>query len=167
MPRSVSRLLLLVLVIAGAACGWHLRGAVELAPQLKQLRLQSAPPDPEFDARLQSALKFAGIDVADRTGIFTLTTTLQRPAPRNVALDSSARSAEQEHRLVLDFALRNPSGGVVVGPRTINASRVYAYDPNAVIAKLDEAALIDRELQDILVAQLMRQLSHIEPSALE
>ena len=167
MTRPVARLSIFVLTYALAACGWHLRGAVELAPQLQRLRLQSVPVDQQFDARLQNALKFAGITIVDAPGSFTLKTTLRRPEARNVALDSSARSAEQERRLVLDFELRNRSGDVVVGPRTISASRIYAYDPNQIIGKLGEDALIDRELQDNIVNQLMRQLGRIDPSALE
>jgi LPS-assembly lipoprotein len=154
-------LLLLVL----AACGWHPRGAHQLPPELQRLRVQSVPPDPQFGMRLNRALKFAGIELVEEAGSYTLTTKLERPDARNVSLDRSARSAEQERRLTLHFELHDPDGTLVYGPRTLSASRVYAYDPNNVIAKMDEEALIDGELADNLVAQVMRQLARVDTAA--
>ena len=100
-------------------------------------------------------------------GVFTLQATLDRPEPRNVALDQSARSAEQERRLVLHYSLQNGSGKTVFGPRTLTASRVYSYDPNNIIAKMDEDAMIDGELQDNLVGQVMRSLARIDAATLQ
>jgi LPS-assembly lipoprotein len=150
-----------------AACGWHPRGVETLPAALQQLRVQTEPEDPQFETRLERALRFSGIELSEQAGVFTLGLRLERPEPRNVALDRSARSAEQERRLTLHFALRNPSGDIVFGPRTLEASRIYAYDPNSVIAKLGEEALIDSELQDNLVAQVMRQLGRVDPALLK
>ena len=59
-------------------------------------------------------------------------------------------------RLDMQFELRNGDGETVFGPRVLSASRVYAYDPNSVIAKLDEEKIIRQELQENLVGQLFR-----------
>lgn len=160
-------LLMTLLCVVLGACGWHPRGAQTLPEPLARLRVKSDPPDLSFETRIGRALRFAGIDTTAEAGVFTLQLRLERPEPRNVALDRSARSAEQERRLVLHYALQNPSGDTVYGPRTLNASRIYSYDPNSVIAKLDEEALIDGELQDNLVGQVMRSLARIDAATLE
>jgi outer membrane lipopolysaccharide assembly protein LptE/RlpB len=48
----------------------------------------------------------------------------------------------------------------------LSASRVYAYDPNSVIAKFDEEKIIRQELQESLVGQLFRQLGRIDAKML-
>ena len=131
------------------------------------MRVQTLPPDPGFEGRLQRALRFSGIDTTTDAGVFTLQLRLERPEPRNVALDRSARSAEQERRLVLKYTLQNGAGDTVFGPQTLTASRIYSYDPNSIIAKLEEEQLIDGELQDNLVGQVMRALARIDAATLK
>ena len=159
-------LLALALFTTLAACGWHPRGVQTLPPELAEIRLVVTPPDPRFSARLERSLKLAGVQVVTRAGVYSLHATTPRPALRNVALDSGARSAEQEMRLEMEFDLRNASGDTVYGPRTISANRVYAYDPNSVIAKFDEEKLIQQELQENLVGQLFRQLARVNAATL-
>ena len=165
MPRTGARfaLPLLALLLAGlSACGWQARGARELAPELATLRLVFAPADARLESRLRRSLSLSGVEVVERAGVYTLHVAPVPPKLRNVALDRGARSAEQEMRMELAFDLRNAEGQVVVGPRNLSASRVYAYDPNSVIAKLDEEKIIREELQENLLGQLLRQLARLQ-----
>jgi len=159
---ACSGLFALCLAATLAGCGWHPRGSQQLAPQLHELRLRTDPSNPRFNQRLRNALRASGIELVESAAAHTLSTGPVRQSLRNVALDRSARSAEQEMRLTLEFELRNPDGDLVFGPREISSSRIYAYDPNSVIAKQDEELLIGEELQDHLVGQLFRQLSRID-----
>jgi len=158
--------LTLVLLIVLAGCGWQPRGAQSLPPELKELQLVVTPPEPRFVASLERTLAISGVKVVDRAGAYALHATTPVQALRNVALDRGARSAEQEMRLEMQYELRDGNGDTVFGPRTITASRVYAYDPNSVIAKLDEEKIIRQELQENLVGQLFRQLGRIDATML-
>lgn len=162
--RTLLAALALLLVLGG--CGFHPRGAHRLPAELASLQLVVTPPEPRFAARLERSLRLSGVEVVERAGAWSLHVTTPQPASRNVALDRGARSAEQEMRLEMHYELRDPDGTVVVGPRTLKASRVYAYDPNAVIAKMDEEKIIRDELQENLVGQLFRQLGRIDAAAL-
>lgn len=160
--RHAALSLLAILLVSLAACGWQPRGTHGLTPELSTLRVVFAPADTRLESRLRRSLSLSGVEVVDRAGVYTLHVA---PAPaklRNVALDRGARSAEQEMRLELVFDLRNRDGDVVVAPRTLSASRVYAYDPNSVIAKLDEEKIIREELQENLLGQLLRQLARLQ-----
>jgi LPS-assembly lipoprotein len=156
----------LALVLGLNACGWQPRGAQELPPELAELRLVVTPPEPRFVASLERSLAVSGVMGVERAGAWALHATTPQQALRNVALDRGARSAEQEMRLEMQFELRNGNGDTVFGPRTLTASRVYAYDPNSVIAKLDEEKIIRQELQENLVGQLFRQLGRIDATML-
>lgn len=154
------------LLVAVAGCGWHPRGSVALAPELQQLRLLADPKDPRLEGRLRRAMHVSGVELVETPTAFALQTGPEELSLRNVALDRAARSAEQEMRITLSFALRNPDGDLVFGPRELVASRIFAYDPNSVIAKQDEEMLIREELQQELVAQLLRQLRRVDATAL-
>jgi LPS-assembly lipoprotein len=158
--------LMLALLVALSGCGWQPRGAQHFPPELKELQLVVTPPDPRFIASLERTLAISGVKVVDRAGAYALYATTPVQALRNVALDRGARSAEQEMRLEMQYELRDGNGDTVFGPRTITASRVYAYDPNSVIAKLDEEKIIRQELQENLVGQLFRQLGRVDTTML-
>lgn len=158
--------LLAFLLVTLTACGWQPRGTQQLPAELKEMQLVVTPPEPRFVASLERSLTLAGVKVVDRAGAYALHATTPEPRLRNVALDRGARSAEQEMRLEMQFELRDGNGDTVFGPRTLTASRVYAYDPNSVIAKLDEEKLIRQELQENLVGQLFRQLGRIDANML-
>jgi LPS-assembly lipoprotein len=161
-PRRAALVLLAGMPLLIAACGWQPRGAQQLAPELLTLRLVLAPADPRLEARLRRLLSLSGVTLVERAGVHTLHVTPVPAKLRNVALDRGARSAEQEMRVELVFDLRNPDGALVVGPRNLSASRVYAYDPNSVIAKLDEEKVIREELQENVLGQLLRQLARLQ-----
>jgi LPS-assembly lipoprotein len=156
------RVLLLAFALLVFACGWHPRGALQLPPELQQLRVVSASGNNEFDKQLYRALRQAGIQIDTGARGYTLQIGPEQERIRNVALDRSARSAEQEVRFFIDYYLSDPDGAIVFGPRQLNASRIYAYDPNQVIAKEDEERIIYQELRDNMVGQLMRQIGRMK-----
>ncbi len=163
---NIRKAAVLCLLLTLSACGWQPRGAQQLPAELKEMQLVVTPPEPRFVASLERPLALSGVKLVQRAGVYSLHATTPIQALRNVALDRGARSAEQEMRLEMQFELRNGNGDIVFGPRTLSASRVYAYDPNSVIAKLDEEKLIRQELQENLVGQLFRQLGRIDTKML-
>lgn len=158
--RALLTVALLSLLLG--ACGWHPRGVQELPEGIHELRLQTDPSNPQLHARLQRALEQSGARLVNEATAWALVIGPEQRQLRNVALDREARSAEQEMRLSLDVQLRDPDGRVAFGPRTLSASRIYAYDANSVIAKRDEEKLIHEELRENLIGQLLRQLQRAD-----
>ena len=155
--RSVA--LVLITVLALAACGWHPRGSQEVPLQMRQLRLVTEQPNAALTLKLRRALQGAGVELVDVAGAGpSLHIGTEQRVSRKISLDRDARSAEQEMRVSVAFDLRNADGEVVFGPRTASASRIYAFDPNSIIAKQDEENLIYQELLDNVVGQVLRQL---------
>jgi len=149
--------------LAVASCGWHPRGSQTLPSQLHTLQLVSAQPEGVVTLKLRRALQASGVTLIDGAGDhLSLHLGKEDRNSRKVSLDRQAHSAEQEMRITVVFDLRDASGAVVYGPRTAVASRVYAYDPNSIIAKQAEESLIVGELEDNIVGQIFRQLRRAE-----
>ena len=155
--------LALLTVLSLAACGWHPRGSQDITLQMRQLRLVTEQPNAALVLKLRRALQAAGVELVDGAGnSLSLHLGDEQRVLRKVSLDRDARSAEQEMRVSVAFDLRNADGEVVFGPRTATANRIYAFDPNSIIAKQDEENLIYQELLDNVVGQVFRQLRRAE-----
>lgn len=149
-----------------SACGWHPRGSDEARPTLHQLRLAADHPDEALAIRVRRLLGTAGVDVRSEAGHGpSLHLGAERKSTRKVSLDRSARAAEQEMRVTTSFDVRNADGDIVFGPRTVSASRIYAYDPNSIIALEGEEELIHQELRDEVANQILRQLRYVPATA--
>lgn len=148
-----------VLVLIG--CGWHPRGSGEFALPMQQIHLHSAHAGEAVPTRVAQLLRTSGVELLGTTGhAMSLYIGGEQRGVRKVALDRSARSAEQEMRVTVVFEVRDAEGTTVLGPRTVTASRIYAYDQNSIVALQSEEALILQELRDSIAEQIVRQLRH-------
>jgi LPS-assembly lipoprotein len=155
--------LVFISVLSLAGCGWHPRGSQDIGLQTRQLRLVTEQPNAALTLKLRRALLVAGVELVDDAGsTLSLHLGTEQRESRKVSLDRDARSAEQEMRVAVAFDLRNADGEVVFGPRTASASRIYAFDPNSIIAKQDEENLIYQELLDNVTGQVLRQMRRAE-----
>ena len=155
--------LVFISVLSLAGCGWHPRGSQDIGLQTRQLRLVTEQPNAALTLKLRRALQVAGVELVDGAGSgLSLHLGTEQRVARKVSLDRDARSAEQEMRVSVAFDLRDADGEVVCGPRTASASRIYAFDPNSIIAKQNEEDLIYQELLDNVVGQIFRQLRRAE-----
>jgi len=159
MRLTVIAAIVALFIAALSGCGWQPRGAQKLPPALSELRVVSEMRGNALEYKLRRALNAAGVTLREGAGNhYSIHLSVEERSARKVSLDRSARSAEQEMSLSVSFELRDASEVPVLGPRRISASRIYSYDPNSVIAKQDEENLIYQELQDNLVAQILRQV---------
>jgi LPS-assembly lipoprotein len=154
------RLPAVALLLCLGACGWQLRGDVELPPALQTLHLESAQQPGPLHRRLARALSTAGVELVDGSGgtAYTLLLQEERLRSRAVSVDRAARSAERELSLSVRADLFDGEGTVVGEPIEVQASKIYRYDPNSIIAKEDEELRIRNELRDSLARQLLRAL---------
>ncbi len=152
--------------LALLACGWHPRGSGETTLPMRQLRIESAQPGDALSAQMRRLLEASGVEVVTGAGHSpSLHLGAERLTTRKVSLDRRARAAEQEMRVTVGFEVRNADGETVFGPRTIAASRIYAFDPNSIIALQGEEQLIHQELQDNVAGQILRQLRYVPAAA--
>lgn len=164
---SLRTALLVTAALALSACGWHPRGSSDVTLPMRQLHIDSAGPDDAVSIRVKRLLGVAGVEVRSDVGHSpSLHLGAEHRSTRKVSLDRSARAAEQEMRVSVSFDVRNTDGDIVFGPRTASANRIYAFDPNSIIALQGEEKLILSELRDEVANQILRQLRHV-PSTVD
>lgn len=144
------------------ACGWQLRGSINLPDALRELRVESSTPTSLLTKNVERALRIVGVvPLAPGQQGYSLRLYDEKTVSREVTVDRRARSAEREMAISVMVLVNDPLGEPVHGPVRISGSRIYTYDPNNVIAKQDEEELLTEEL----TANLSQQILHVLEAA--
>lgn len=78
---------------------------------------------------------------------------------REVSLDARGQVEEYELNLVFVFQLTDGQGRLVLPPTTLQVAREIPYDPDDSQARESEISMIFNDMQESLVARVVRRLS--------
>ncbi len=152
--------ILLLLAVLLSACGFHLRGAVALPPDLRALAVTGTPENGPLWRVLRDALPRAGgrlVDPAGADGVLVI--TRESLSRRVLSVDSQGRAQEYELSYVLGYRLDDPEGKPLVSARRLTVNRQYRFDPDAVLAKGEEERRLQAEMRREAVGRLLRQIT--------
>lgn len=156
----VPALLLAMLFAALAGCGFHLRGAVELPPEMTEVAIQGTKPYGELGVALRNGFAREGGQVVEsvQQARSVLVITHDATIRRVLSVDSSGQANQYEVEYNLGFRLDDPDGAIRVAAQSISLRRQYRFDPNQTLAKADEEARLVRQMREDAVRQMLRRL---------
>ena len=158
----MKKLIIPVLALLLAGCGFHLRNALTLPPDLGPVLVVSPDPYSPLAESLAQALTRAGVaapaDPATAEGVATLEIISERWGDSPIALDNLGRAQEFSLRYATEFALRDAGGRDVVPQQTIELSRDYVAPAADAIGKASERELLSRELRREMNAAILRRI---------
>ena len=163
--KTIRRIVFVLLVTTSAslllsACGWRLRGSLELPDSVSHISLQGVARYSELGIAIHSA--FDGTNsklVSDPGQAKAMLTILSNRADRRViATDGSGRASEYEVAYTLQFKLTDRAGAELIGEQTIRAKREYRFDPSNVLASDSELARLEKEMIRTGVQQMLRRI---------
>lgn len=155
------------LALGLSACGFRLRGNVVLPFQT--LRMTGSTDTP-VARELRSALIAQGVRVdtprepvlADNEIPQVVLNVSQDQRQRVVVGQTSAgQIRELELRTYFEFALSNAAGRTVISSTPLTLIRSLNFSETAVLAKDAEEAQLFNDMQNDMVAQVMRRLSSV------
>ncbi|MCL2523133.1 MAG: LPS assembly lipoprotein LptE [Betaproteobacteria bacterium] len=158
-------LVVLLLAVAVAACGFHLRGAQGAALPYKSLYI-ALPENAEVRIWLERYISAdEGTALVDDGKSAEATFQQVSDNRQKSILSVDAQGRVREYRLQLTYAFRivNAEGKEIVPPNELSLSRDLTYDDSNVLAKDQEERLLWRDMTSELVSQIMRRLSLIKP----
>lgn len=157
MPQSIRPPLLLLMTLLLAACGFHLRGAVELPAGFERLAIVGLTEGDTLYRALASGLRASGVEVVPANEGVAVLRIANRQSERNV-LSVGSDGRVREYGLVESFRARLERGDQAGAWRVFRAERSLIYDPNDVLGKQAEEAQIRREMMRDLAMELMMAL---------
>jgi len=146
-----------------AGCGFHLRPAVVIPPELNNISIAGAAEYAPLTLEFKRVLTRAGATFAPAgTGALS-TITLQGGnfKKRVLSVDALGRAAEYELLLSYSFKIVTKEGRELVPLQKIELTRDYRFDPNNVLAKDTEEAHIRAEMIRFSVSQAMRRINAV------
>ena len=158
----IRRLLFTAALVLGlSACGFHLREALVLPPDLGEVRVTASDPYSPLRQSLERAIADAGAKIAAESAEGQLTTLAIRSehwASTPLSLDQFGRAQEYTLRYAVVFAMSDANGDVLVPQQAVELSREYVSVPSDSTGSDTEAELLARELQREMTASILRRI---------
>ena len=150
---------LLVTLLMLTACGYHLRGALELPEALKKMYVKGASP--ELSAAIERTFRGTSgelVATADEAGMILniLDEFYQR---RTISLSSTGYSNEFELIYRLSFDLLDSEGNTLVSNQTIEVMKTYynAQSSETLLSKDNEEIVLRQELYEEAVRSVIQR----------
>jgi len=163
--RYLSNLLLSAVFLSLVACGFHLRGTVNLADSLKTMYVQGIDLKTDLGRTLKRSLLSNNVTVLEQyqKGAAVLT-ILEKKVDRRVLSVSGSSAKVSEYELIgmIKYKISDDTGRVLVAEDKVEAVRDYRFDENQVLAKAEEENALREELQQQLVQNLLRRLAAVK-----
>lgn len=152
--------LLLVLLPVLSACGFHLRGDVELPPVLQDTFIDSRDPYTGIARPLRAQLARSGVNVLEsrEQASAILKIVSERSENRVLSVGSSGKATEYELFDEAVFSLSDAAGKALMKPQTVRMTRDLVFDETELLGKLSEADSIHREMLDSLARQILTRI---------
>lgn len=170
MPKRLALtrpVILLAALLLVSACGFHLRGNINLPPGMHSVLINSLGKNATQDLAqiLRQQLVTAGVQAsisdksADSWQIDILQETLLK---RQVSFSREMNSAEIGMTLSAEWQLRNPAGDIVIEPNTVMSQNVFRQDSGNVAGQNREEHQLLDDMRHYLARQILMRVERAQ-----
>ena len=153
--------LLIAAIIGTGGCGFHLRGTVQIPPELKTIQLQSANPNSSLTKTLISYLTNAHVKITESAPV-RLILSGEKEEKRTASYTSRAKTAEYELIQSVTFEVTSQKGKNLASPQTLSVRKTYNYNDRKIVGMSEEEDLLRKEMNSELAAGIFRSLQYIQ-----
>lgn len=158
------KLLIIALVISvTSACGWHLRGQVELPAELRILDLNVSAVDFASQNAIKQSLLSNGVTFSDDAE-YQLKVIRETAKKRTLAVTTNAKASEYELIQTLQFQLFNAEQQAISALLTVTTYQTLLYDANAEIGKAQEEQNLRIDMKQSNAYKMLLRLKSIQLS---
>jgi LPS-assembly lipoprotein len=154
----IKKLAIFVVILLLSACGYHLRGALDLPENLKKITLEGGSP--ALREAFNQALRGTSAQAThspEEAGII-IHVVAEDSNRRALSLSTRGRSNELELYYRLDYQLSDASANLANDKQSIEIRREYYNDQQAIIAKENEEAVIQNEMYQQAVRTIINRI---------
>ncbi len=143
-----------------ASCGFHLRGNIELPPELATVYISG--PDRELVEELSDALEQSGADVVDQKSGAAHINMSEAEFERDVrTTDSDGLATGYTFLYRVVYNATSATGDRLQSSEKFTQSRTIDYDPEQQLQAEREGEFLKEEMQREIVVQMLRRLARI------
>ncbi len=147
-------------MLSVSACGFRLRGSIEVPEVLQETYIAGIAEFSELNQELKRILQRSGSEIQSHSENANSIITIQgeRFWRRALSVDAIGRASEYELHYSYSFTITNLKGEVIIPSQSIKVTRDYTFDPNNVLAKDVEEQQIRIDMIKFSVRQMMRRI---------
>lgn len=165
MPGILRNTFIAALALLASACGFQLRGAVDIPPEWLTLHLESASPNSELSDATRNGFTANGVTWADRGDAnYVLILGPEKFSRRDLTIGNNARASEFELIMSTSLRVTDRAGKELMPSSDVAVHKIMTSNLNNITGKVEEARLLQREMRVDLVQQLMRKVRFLASS---
>lgn len=156
-------LIVLLCTLLISACGFQLRGAVDMPYSSLYIAL---PETNTLRAKLERNIRAGSKTVivnSAKESQAVLGITSDKFEKNILSLNSAGQVTEYQLVRTFTFRVYDPAGRDLIPPGTIVIRREVTFDQSEVLSKQAEEVLLVRDMEDDMVQQLLRRLAASKP----
>ncbi|TWC36300.1 LPS-assembly lipoprotein [Pseudomonas sp. SJZ079] len=158
-------LLVIGLAVLLSACGFQLRGTGDVQFALKELDVSARNAYGETLKQVREVLQNNDVRVYPGAP-YSLILSNEQEDQRAASYTSSARTAEYELTMTLDYEIRGAKN-LLLMRNQLEVQNFYVQDSNNLIGSGQEGAQLRQEMRRDLVQQLVQRLRQVTPAQLD
>jgi len=153
----IKKSVILGMALLLSACGYHLRGALELPAGLKNVYLEGGSG--QLQEQFNSAMKTSSVGIASspETAGMIVRIFNEDNQRRVLSLSSTGTANDFELNYRFDYELVDSKNKVLMPRQSIDIKREYYNDQVAIIAKGNEEAVIRNEMYQQAVRSIVNR----------
>lgn len=158
--NNLSIVFILLLTLTLSACGFHLRGQVNLPPEMARTHIEGLDEYSDMGRDLRRLLEGSGVQVVDTAEQATaILDIVDNQASRRV-LSVQGGGKVQEYELIqrLVFSVRTTDGRLLLEPQRLELTREYLFDRNDPLASSSQEGEIRTEMRRDIAQLVMLRL---------
>jgi LPS-assembly lipoprotein len=158
------RAMILAATFALSACGFHMRGEVQLPPTMQRVHVQVADPYSPLSRNLEAALRRAGAKVENAAGDGIAEVTISALSLAPIVRSVGANAFVNEFSMVyhVEMQITDANGKVLMPKQVIEHSREFTFDQTQAIGTSAEQDEIKKEMERDMVPALLRKIEAAE-----
>ncbi len=148
---------LISILLCLSACGYHLRGSIEMPEALKAVYISGASTT--LQTEMTAFMQASNGKVVKSTGEAGIVIKILKEDIRTrvLSIGTTGKSAESELNYYMRFQFFDKQDNPLKDEQTIELAREYFNDQTAVLARASEAQLITKEIYKQASRMLMAQ----------
>ncbi|MCP4406377.1 MAG: hypothetical protein GY807_01165 [Gammaproteobacteria bacterium] len=160
---TLTRSVILLLVISLWGCGFQLREAADLAPELSRTLIKGVSSYSNFAAKLRQQLRANGVQTVDAkeqaTAVLRILKT--KRGRRVLSVGDNGKAREIQLFSVLSFEVKGMDKEVLLEKQTIRLTRDFVFNENEVLGKAQEAELLRQDMEGDLIRLMLYRLQSV------
>lgn len=152
---------LLLLICLLSACGFHLRGMVDIPQWLNNVAIISHDDSKELVSLLKSQLEGYKIDVRPDPAQANYWLVINSSSLQQQIVSVGASTNPRQYQLILtiEFMLQTVKGQIIQAPRQVIVSRQLTVNNDRILGSNEEETILISEMRHDAVIQIINRLS--------